>query len=481
MGNFADRLTTRMTERATRVVVGLDPDLERIRQIPALASCGVEEALLGFCGAVLEACAPYACAVKPQIAFFECWGVEGWSALQQVCRQARGLSVPVILDAKRGDIGSTCTAYARLLAPDGPLGGVDAVTVNPYLGADSIDPFLAVCREHGTGLFVLAKTSNPSASDLQDLRLADGRRVCEAVSDLVVRWGDGLVGECGRSSIGAVVGATQYDDLALLRGRMPRAIWLLPGVGAQGADTAKLRCAFGEDTLGACVSSSRGVLYAWEKDAPDQPGTFAECAGSAAERLRAEVVVASSSRSSQPLTARLPAPTPRQMSWHHDTYGDFVESGNRRLADAWELLEMPTWEPTAARADTRHLAGAYYLAGYAVECALKSYIICMEDTRLSLSQVIAKSEQGERLARDPHNLSRLLAATDLGGELATQADLQRCWGTVSGRWRTDLRYQRKLRPSRGEARKWVTAVDKLHRWIDSRRSAREGQVQWLSR
>jgi orotidine-5'-phosphate decarboxylase len=289
VGNFADRLTARMRQRETRVIVGLDPDLERIRRIPAFTSCAVEEALAGFCGAVLEACAPCACAVKPQIAFFECWGVEGWSALRRVCHQARAAGVPVILDAKRGDIGSTCTAYARLLAPDGPLGGIDAMTVNPYLGADSIDPFLAVCREHGTGLFVLAKTSNPSASDLQDLRLEDGRRVCEAVSDLVARWGDGLVGECGHSSIGAVVGATQYEDLVLLRERMPKAVWLLPGVGAQGADTTKLRYAFGEDTLGACVSSSRGVLYAWEKDALDQPGTYAECAAAAAERLRGEI------------------------------------------------------------------------------------------------------------------------------------------------------------------------------------------------
>jgi orotidine-5'-phosphate decarboxylase len=287
--NFADRLTGRMTERGTRVVVGLDPDLERIRRIPEFAGCGTEEALRGFCSAILAACAPFACAVKPQIAYFECWGTEGWRALGQVGQLARSLRVPLILDAKRGDIGSTCTAYARLLDPEGPLGGVDAMTVNPYLGGDSVEPFLAACREHGSGLFVLAKTSNPSASELQDLRLEDGRRVCEAVADLVAGWGEGLIGQSGHSSVGAVVGATQYEDLVALRERMPKAVWLLPGVGAQGADVAKLRSAFGEDTLGACVSSSRGVLYAWEKDSPDCPAAFAERAAVAAERLREEI------------------------------------------------------------------------------------------------------------------------------------------------------------------------------------------------
>lgn len=286
---FADRLTARMEALQTRVVVGIDPDLARIRRIPRFAEAPVEEALAGFSIAILEACAPFACAVKPQSAFFEAWGLEGLRALARVCAAARERGVPVILDAKRGDIGSTSAAYARLLAPDGPLGGVDAMTVNPYLGSDSVEPFLEVCREHGTGLFVLAKTSNKSASELQDLRLEDGRRVCEAVSDLVRGWGEGLLGACGRSSIGAVVGATQPDDLLLLRERMPEAIWLLPGVGAQGADVSLLGPAFGADGLGAIVSSSRGVLYAWEKAAPDAPESFAACAADAARALRAEV------------------------------------------------------------------------------------------------------------------------------------------------------------------------------------------------
>ncbi len=288
MPNFADKLVEAMRARDSRLVVGLDPDLERIRHIPEFAKAPATDALRDFCAGIAEACADVCCAVKPQIAFYDAHGSAGWDALADVCRSARRVGLPMILDAKRGDIGSTSKAYARLVAPDGPL-GADAITLNPYLGTDSIAPFLDASRQHGTGLFILAKTSNPSATELQDLELADGRRVCEAVADLVHAWGEDLVGESGWSAVGAVVGATQYEDLERLRLRMPRSILLLPGVGAQGAEIAKLRPAFGEDTFGACVNSSRGILYAWENASPSDPGRWREAAAEAAARTRAEL------------------------------------------------------------------------------------------------------------------------------------------------------------------------------------------------
>lgn len=286
---FPDRLTERMIATDSRVVVGIDPDLARIRGIPEFAACDAVAAYRGFCRGIIEATAPFACAVKPQVAFFECLGSDGWVALAEVCSAARARGLPVILDAKRGDIGSTARAYAELLSPEGPLGGVDAITVNPYLGGDSVEPFLAACDRHGTGLFILVKTSNKGASDLQDLRLADGRRLCEAVADLVAAWGGGRVGACGRSSVGAVVGATHPADVAMLRDRMPQAILLVPGVGAQGGDPALLRPAFGADGLGAIVNSSRGILYAWEDDDSAEPCDYPRCAAAAASKLRSEL------------------------------------------------------------------------------------------------------------------------------------------------------------------------------------------------
>ncbi len=288
MSNFADTLVETMRRRDSRLVVGLDPDLARIRRIPEFAKAPPAEALRGFCAGVAEACAAESCAVKPQIAFFEAHGAAGWDALVDVGRAARATGTPVILDAKRGDIGSTSKAYAELVSPDGPL-GADAITLNPYLGTDSIAPFLDASSKHGTGLFILAKTSNPSASELQDLELADGRRVCEAVADLVRAWAKDFVGESGWSTVGAVVGATQYADLESLRVRMPHSILLLPGVGAQGAEIAKLRPAFGADAFGACVNSSRAILYAWEDASPADPNRWREAAAAAAGRTRAEL------------------------------------------------------------------------------------------------------------------------------------------------------------------------------------------------
>lgn len=289
MSQYADRLRSAMESKGSRLVLGLDPDVARVRRITSLACLEAPDALVRFCKGILAACCEYVCATKIQVAFFECYGSDGWRALEIVCAEARARSLLVILDAKRGDVASTANAYARLLAPDGPLGGVDAITVNPYLGSDSVQPFLEACDSYGAGIYVLVKTSNPGSADLQDLRLADQTTLCEAVADLVVKWGAGRVGAGGWSSVGAVVGATHPQDAARLRERMPYTPFLLPGVGAQGAEVATLRPAFGADGYGACVSASRSILYAWEEHQAADPHLFDGAAARAAERLRNEI------------------------------------------------------------------------------------------------------------------------------------------------------------------------------------------------
>jgi orotidine-5'-phosphate decarboxylase len=200
-------------------------------------------------------------AVKPQSAFFEARGWEGVRAFESVCGYARDAGLLVIADVKRGDIGSTAQAYVDAVRPH-----ADAATVNPYLGTDAVQPFLDACRD-GFGIFVLVKTSNPGSRDLQDARLADGRRLWELVAEHVAAWGREA------PSVGAVVGATHPEELARARGLLPRAPFLLPGVGAQGATAADCAPAFPGLAL---VSASRSVIFS------DDPGA-------AAERLAREV------------------------------------------------------------------------------------------------------------------------------------------------------------------------------------------------
>ena len=260
--NFADRLAEAVRTKHSALVVGLDPVFPKL---PDVLKAGVDpgdreavaEVVKAYQRHVIEAVAPYAAAVKPQIAFYEQLGPAGLVAYEEAARLAQDAGLLVIGDIKRGDIGSTASAYA---AAHLPL--ADAVTVNPYLGTDSIDPFLKRCDETDGGLFVLVRTSNPSAADLQD-RLVDGAPLHERVAQLVHRWGADLVGGCGYSSVGAVAGATAPEHLARLRQLMPRAWFLLPGVGAQGGRAADVAAAFGRDGLGAVVNSSRGILYAY--------------------------------------------------------------------------------------------------------------------------------------------------------------------------------------------------------------------------
>lgn len=265
-GHFADRLAAAVEQKGAPLCVGLDPD-------PALMPEGL--GVTEFCGGIVDAIAGIAVAVKPQAAFFEAQGAEGWAALTEVCSYARDAGLLVIADAKRGDVPSTAYAYAAAFAPL-----ADAVTVNPYLGFDSLEPFFA---HEELGVFVLVKTSNPGSVDLQDLPLGDGRPFWQHVAGLVDRWGEERIGESGLSSVGAVIGATHPELLETARGLLPHAVLLLPGVGAQGGRLEDLAAVFAAGPASALPSASRSVLYA------DRGAGWQEAAAAEAERLVGEL------------------------------------------------------------------------------------------------------------------------------------------------------------------------------------------------
>lgn len=280
--NFADRLAEAIRQKDSRVCVGLDPRLDLLPELPATSASGRVEA---FCRDICAAVAPHAVAVKPQSAYFEALAPDGLACMWRVIRQARKLGLLVIVDAKRNDIGSTAEAYAQacLGLHEGqtePL--ADAVTVNAYLGADGVRPFVEAAAGYGVGVFVLVKTSNPSSGDLQDLRLASGLTVYQHMADLVADWGKGLVGQSGYSSVGAVVGATYPPQLRELRRRVPTVPFLIPGYGHQGATADDVAGGFDQAGLGAVVNSSRGIIYAYRKHG----SSFSEAAAQATEEMR---------------------------------------------------------------------------------------------------------------------------------------------------------------------------------------------------
>ena len=290
--SFADRVAEAVERKRTQLVVGLDPRVDllpvELRGEAVLGRQAAAAAVSRFCKGIVDAVAPYAVAVKPQAAFFEALGADGVASLEEVSQYARQAGLLVLLDAKRGDIGSTARAYATAyLEPRSASPALaDAVTVNPYLGADSVEPFLLACRRYGGGIFVVVRTSNAGAIDIQDLALSDGRPLWHHVAALVNEWGADLVGQRGTSSVGAVVGATYPRAVGEARRAMPQAILLLPGVGAQGATPADVARAFTSGPASALVAASRSVIYAHRgADTAD----WREASGSAAARLAAEI------------------------------------------------------------------------------------------------------------------------------------------------------------------------------------------------
>jgi orotidine-5'-phosphate decarboxylase len=246
--HFADRLADRIQKTRSVACVGLDP---RSDWLPP----GLDAA--AFCREIVDLVRGTAAAIKLQLAFFD----DEPSVPSDLARRA-GDDLVSIADAKRGDIGSTAEAYAdRWLGAGSPF---SALTVNPFLGRDSLEPLVARARENGRGIFVLVKTSNPGSADFQDLRLDSGERVFERVARLVHELGANHVGDCGYSLVGAVVGATApLEAVRRLRELMPRTVFLMPGYGAQGGSAAAIKAALSKDGLGVLVSSSRGLMYPW--------------------------------------------------------------------------------------------------------------------------------------------------------------------------------------------------------------------------
>ena len=292
---FADRLADAVDAKRSQLVVGLDPRPEllpvELRGETYLSRGAAADACARFCRGLIDAVSPYVVGVKLQVAFFEALGSDGLRAYEEVCDYARAATLLVVADGKRGDIGSTARAYADAYLEAGEDGRlpVDALTVNPYLGSDSVEPLIAACRRSGAGIFCLVKTSNAGSADIQDLALSDGRRVWQQVAELVNEWGSGLLGERGLSSVGAVVGATYPRAVAEARRLMPQAILLLPGIGAQGATPADVARAFTSGPASALVPVSRAVIYAFRVDGAD----WRKAAAAEAARLRSEVWAAS--------------------------------------------------------------------------------------------------------------------------------------------------------------------------------------------
>jgi orotidine-5'-phosphate decarboxylase len=289
--NFADRLAEAVARKRSQLVVGLDPRLDllpmELRGEAVLGRAAAASSVARFCKGIVDAVGPYVVAVKPQSAFFEVLGSDGFRALEEVCDYARGAGLLVLVDAKRGDIGSTARAYAEaLLEPRDDLPPLaDATTASPYLGLDSVEPFLAACRRHGAGVFFLVRTSNAGAVDVQDLALSDGRPLWHHLAELVREWGEPLVGENGMSSIGAVVGATHPRAVSEARRLLPQTPMLLPGVGAQGATPADVARAFTAGPASAVVTASRSVIYAYRESEAD----WRAAAAAEAQQLAAHV------------------------------------------------------------------------------------------------------------------------------------------------------------------------------------------------
>lgn len=258
MQSFVAALAQRVLGGMAPIVIGLDPRLDALPKSLA-PSASPAERIVAFYERTLPRLAKHAPCVKPNVAFFECFGSAGYRAYERTCELARQHGILVLGDIKRGDIGSTAEAYA-----EGHFAIADAVTLHPYLGADSVAPFLKPCHPErgGKAVFVLVRTSNPGARDFQDLQIG-GEPLCDVVARAVTKWGSDLPRAEGYSPVGAVVGATWPQELARLRALLPHSWLLLPGVGAQGGKVQDLAAAFDARGLGALVNQSRGVMQAF--------------------------------------------------------------------------------------------------------------------------------------------------------------------------------------------------------------------------
>lgn len=299
-----NKLVAKIRKTKAPIVVGLDPMLSYVPehiQKKAFAEYGetlegAAEAVWQYNKEIIDHIWDLIPAVKPQIAMYEQFGIEGLKAFQKTVDYCHEKDLVVIGDVKRGDIGSTSAAYAVGHLGRVQIGGKsytgfneDFATVNPYLGSDGIQPFIDVCKEEKKGLFILVKTSNPSSGEFQD-RLIDGRPLYEYVGEQVAEWGSEHMGD-SYSYIGAVVGATYPEEGKILRKVMPKSFILVPGYGAQGGKGADLVHYFNEDGLGAIVNSSRGIIAAYKQEQYARFGeeNFAEASRQAVEDMIADI------------------------------------------------------------------------------------------------------------------------------------------------------------------------------------------------
>ena len=239
-----DKLIKKIKEMDNPTVMGLDPRYDMLPNCIKEKYSGsiekVTEGILEYNKTLIDSVCDIIPAVKPQMAFYEMFGIEGIRVFKETCKYAKEKGMMVIVDAKRGDIGSTAAGYSNAYLGKTPMGDieeaffdVDFVTVNPYLGSDGIKPFIEDCKKYDKGIFVLVKTSNPSSGELQDLKLENGKTIYETVGNLVETWGEEVRGENGYSSVAAVVGATYPEQLKTLRAQLPHTFFLIPGYGAQ--------------------------------------------------------------------------------------------------------------------------------------------------------------------------------------------------------------------------------------------------------
>ena len=277
MKNVIDILIEKIKETGNPTVIGLDPRYEMLPKCvtdkyPKTIE-GVAQAILEYNKALIDATHDIIPAIKPQIAFYEMFGIPGMHAFKETCDYAKQKGMIVIADIKRGDIGSTAAGYSNAYLGKTLVGDkeesfydIDWVTVNPYMGTDCVKPFIEDCKKYNRGLFILVKTSNPSSGELQDLKLENGEEVYTRVAKLVENWGEELRGEYNYSSIAAVVGATYPEQLKQIREVAPHTYFLIPGYGAQGGKVEDIALGFDKNGLGGIVNASRSLMCAYKSD-----------------------------------------------------------------------------------------------------------------------------------------------------------------------------------------------------------------------
>lgn len=277
MKNAIDRLIDKIKETGNPTVMGLDPRYEMLpecvtNKFPKTLE-GAAQAIIEYNKALIDETCDIIPAIKPQIAFYEMFGVPGMKAFEETCKYAKEKGMIVIVDAKRGDIGSTAAGYSNAYLGKTKIGDieesifdVDFITVNPYMGTDCVKPFIEDCKKYNKGLFILVKTSNPSSGELQDIKLESGEEVYTNVAKLVEKWGEELRGEYNYSSIAAVVGATCPKQLEDIRKTAPHTFFLIPGYGAQGGKPEDIALGFDKNGLGGIVNASRSLMCAYKSD-----------------------------------------------------------------------------------------------------------------------------------------------------------------------------------------------------------------------